>query len=61
MNFQMRGFTGRLREVSTSRRMEIPKLPIWGDYLMVEPLEDRGINPKDAVSIVDARIISLVF
>ena len=57
----MRGFTSRLRNVSISRRMEIPKLPIWGDYLMVEPLEDRGINPKDAVSILDARILSLVF
>jgi mono/diheme cytochrome c family protein len=40
---------------------ENSEMPIWGDYLMAEALEDRGINPKDAVSIVDARIISRVF
>ncbi len=35
------------------------EMPIWGEYLMVEALEDRGINPKDARMIVDGRILAL--
>lgn len=37
------------------------EMPIWGDYFMVEALEDRGINPKDAATIVNARLASLLF
>ena len=35
------------------------EMPIWGEYLMVDTLEDRGINPKDARSIVNGRILTL--
>lgn len=37
------------------------EMPVWGEYLMVEALEDRGINPKDAADIVNGRLTSLVF
>jgi len=37
------------------------EMPIWGDYLMVEAIEDRSINPKDARMIVEGRILSLVY
>ena len=37
------------------------EMPVWGEYLMVEALEDRGINPKDAAQIVSGRLSALVF
>jgi mono/diheme cytochrome c family protein len=37
------------------------EMPIWGEAFMVETLEARGINPKDAAAIVNARLASLLF
>ena len=35
------------------------EMPIWGDYLNVEALENRNISAADAAMVVDARIIAL--
>jgi hypothetical protein len=37
------------------------EMPVWGEYFMVESLEDRGVDPKDAANIVNGRLASLVF
>ena len=37
------------------------EMPVWGEYFMVESLENRGVNPKDAANIVNGRLASLVF
>ncbi|MDQ2088296.1 c-type cytochrome [Marimonas arenosa] len=37
------------------------EMPIWGEAFMVDALEDRGVNPKDAAAIVNARLASLLF
>jgi mono/diheme cytochrome c family protein len=35
------------------------EMPIWGDALMEEALIYRGINPKDARMVTDARVHAL--
>ena len=36
-------------------------MPVWGDYLMAESLNDRNINPKDAAMVTHARILAISF
>lgn len=36
------------------------EMPIWGEYLMAESLERRGVTETDAQMVVQARIIALV-
>ena len=37
------------------------EMPIWGEYLMVEALQERDIDPAQAREMVDGRILSLAF
>lgn len=37
------------------------RMPVWGEYLMVEALEDRFIDKKDAYLVVQGRILALVY
>lgn len=38
-----------------------PDMPIWGEYFMVQAIEDRAINPKDARAVSEGRILSVVY
>jgi len=35
------------------------EMPIWGDYLNAEALENRNISAADAAMVVEARIVAL--
>ena len=37
------------------------EMPIWGEALMEEALEERGIDPKDAGLIVQGRVLALTY
>lgn len=37
------------------------EMPVWGDYFMVEAIDDPTINPKDARHVTQGRILSVVY
>lgn len=37
------------------------RMPVWGEYLMVEALESRSIDKKDAFLVVQGRILALTY
>lgn len=36
-----------------------PAMPVWGDFLEAEALEERGLGPEDAKMVAQARILAL--
>lgn len=37
------------------------RMPIWGEYFMQDAITDRAIDPKDAKSITQGRILAVVY
>jgi len=46
------------REIAGHGRSE---MPVWGDYFMVDAIEDPGINEKNARFVTQGRILSIVY
>ena len=37
------------------------RMPIWGEYFMVEEMSDAASNPRDAMAVTQGRILALVY